>query len=129
MDPTPSRSTGFVGSLQALGESLLGTVQDRIQLVSIELQEEKLRLIRTFVWVSAVAFLGMMTVAFASATLVYFFWETARLAVLSILTALSGVAFLLVILALRRHLARQPRPFAATLLELQEDRACFRTKS
>jgi len=29
------------------------------------------------------------------------------------------------VLAFRRYLARQPRPFAATIAELREDRACI----
>jgi uncharacterized membrane protein YqjE len=34
-----------------------------------------------------------------------------------------------IIIAFRRYLARQPRPFAATLHEIGEDRACIRTES
>jgi uncharacterized membrane protein YqjE len=108
---------------------LLASAQDRLELVSIELQEEKLRLIRMFVWVSAIVFLGMMAVVFASLTVVYLFWEGARLAVLGGLTALYAGALVVIIVAFRRYLARQPSPFSATRQELGEDRACIRNKS
>lgn len=129
MSSAPSGPTGFLGSLRTLGDALLGTVQDRLELFSIELQEEKFRLIQTFVWICAAVFTGMMAITFASLTLVYLFWESARLAVLGGLTVLYAGALAAILVAFRRFLARQPRPFAATRQELEEDRACIRNPS
>ena len=129
MDMTTPGPSGFLSSLRSLGDGLLASVQDRIELVSIELREEKCRVIRTFVWVSAVVFLGAMAIVFASLTLVYLFWESARLAVLGGLTALFAGAFVVIVVAFRRHLARQPDPFSATQQELAEDRACIPNRS
>ena len=128
MDTATHGPAGFVGSLRSLGDGLLAVVQDRLKLVSIEVQEEKFRLIRTFVWISAAVFAGMLTITFASLTLVYLFWETARVAVLGGLTALYAGALTVIIVAFRRYLARQPNPFAATLHEIGEDLACIRTE-
>jgi uncharacterized membrane protein YqjE len=128
MDTATHGPAGFVGSLRSLGDGLLAVVQDRLKLVSIEVQEEKFRLIRTFVWISAAVFAGMLTITFASLTLVYLFWETARVFVLGGLTALYAGALTVIIVAFRRYLARQPNPFAATLHEIGEDRACIRTE-
>jgi len=114
-------------SLRDLGDGLAAGLQDRLELFSVELQEEKFRLIQTFVWICATVFTAMMTLAFASLTVVYFFWASARLAVLVGLTAFYAVALVSIIVALRRYLARQPRPFAASLQEIGEDRACIRT--
>jgi len=129
METPPPASTGFLASFRALGDSLLGTMQDRLELLSVELQEEKFRLIQTFIWISAAVFTGVMAITFASLTLVYLFWESARLAVLGGLTVFYAGALLAIIFAFRRYLARQPRPFAATLQEIGEDRACIRNKS
>jgi uncharacterized membrane protein YqjE len=129
MDAAPHGSAGFLGSLRSLADGLLGSVQDRLTLISIEVQEEKFRLIRTFVWISAIVFTGMMTMAFASLTVVYLFWETARLAVLGGLTVLYAGAFVLILITFRRYVAHQPKPFAATLDEIGEDRACIQTES
>jgi uncharacterized membrane protein YqjE len=112
-----------------LGDSLLATVQDRLELFSVELQEEKFRLILTFVWISAAVFTAMMAIAFASLTLVYFFWESARLAVLGGLTVFYAAALVTIILAFRRYIARQPSPFSATRHEIGKDRACIRNES
>jgi uncharacterized membrane protein YqjE len=126
METATPGPAGFLSSLRSLGDGLLASAQDRLELVSIELQEEKLRLIRMFVWVSAIVFLGMMAVVFGSLTLVYLFWESARLAVLGGLTVFYAGALVVMIVAFRRHLARQPDPFSATRQELGEDRACIR---
>lgn len=115
-------------SLRTLGDGLVAGLQDRIELFSLELQEEKFRLIQTFLWISAAVFTAMMTLVFASLTVVYFFWASARLTVLGGLTALYGGAMVAAIIALRRYLARQPVPFAATRQELKEDRACIRAR-
>jgi len=101
-------------------------VHDRVELFSLELQEEKFRLIRILLWVGAAFFAGLMALLLGSLTLVYLFWDSARLAVLGGLTAFYGVTFLTLVLTLRRFLARQLRPFAGTLQELAADRACIR---
>jgi uncharacterized membrane protein YqjE len=129
MDTPSPASTGFLASFRVLGDSLLATLQDRLELLSAELQEEKFRLVQTFIWISAAVFTGVMAITFASITLVYLFWESARLAVLGGLTVFYAGALLAIIIAFRRYLARQPSPFAATMQEIGADRACIQTKN
>ena len=129
MDTATPGPAGFLRSFRSLGDGLLASVQDRLELFTVELQEEKFRLIQTFIWISAAFFTGMMAITFASLTLVYLFWETARLAVLGGLAVTYTGALVAIIIAFRRYLARQPNPFAATLQEIGEDRACIRKES
>jgi len=129
MDTESPSPPGILGSLRALVDGLLSSAHDRLGLISIEIQEEKFRLIQTFFWISAVFLAGVMAVTFASLTLVYLFWESARLAVLGGLALAYTAAFIALIVAFRRYLARQPRMLAATLQELDEDRACIRGKN
>ena len=121
--------TGFISAFRVLGDSLLATVQDRLELFSVELQEEKFRLILTFIWISAAVFTAMMAIAFASLTLVYLFWESARIAVLGGLTIFYAGALVVIILAFRRYIARQPSPFSATRQEIGKDRTCIRNEN
>ena len=113
-------------SLAGLGESLLKTLQDRIELISVELQEEKYRLVQLIIWISAAVFAGGMTLTFATITVVYLFWDTARIAVLAGFTGLYGLSLIFVIRALRRVFTHQPKPFEATIESLTEDRECIR---
>jgi uncharacterized membrane protein YqjE len=125
---TPAPAS-FMGSLRTLGDGLLASVEDRLELFATELQEEKFRLIQTVIWICAAAFTGMMAIIFASLTLVYLFWDSARIVVLSGFAAMYTAALMAVIIAFRRFLARQPQPFAGTLSEIREDRTCIQSES
>lgn len=118
-----------MGSLRTLGDGLIASVQDRLELFALELQEEKFRLIQAFIWISAAVFTAMMALAFTSLTIVYLFWESARLPVLGGLALLYTGALITIIVLFRRFIARQPSPFEATLHEIREDRTCIRNRT
>ncbi len=126
MNPSDPESPGLLESLRSLGANLIGTVHDRVEMFSLEIEEERARLIRTMVWISIALFLGMMTAVLLSLTVVHLFWEGARVYVLVGLTLFYGGGLAVAVVSVRRSLARQPRPFAATLSELEEDQACIR---
>ena len=129
METASPGPAGLLNALRSLGDGLLAMAHDRLKLFSVELQEEKYRLILTLIWISAAIFAGMMAVAFASLTLVYLFWESARLAVLGGLAVFYTGALVAIIVAFRRFIARQPSPFSATRGELEKDRKCIRNES
>jgi uncharacterized membrane protein YqjE len=129
MEPTTSAPAGYLNSLRSLADGILASAQGRLELFAVELQEEKYRLIQIFIWISAAVFTAMMVITFASLTLVYLFWESARLTVLGGLTLLYAGTLVAIIVAFRRHLMRQPKPFAATLYEIGADRAGLRPGS
>ena len=129
MDPRPPELKEFLSALSGLGENLIGTLHDRVELLALDLHEEKLRLIRIFIWTSAIVFTGMLAILFASITVVYLFWDSARLAALGGFALLYVGAFAAALIGLRRHLAAQTMPFAASLRELNTDRTCFRSET
>jgi len=129
MESSPPASSGFFKNLSGLGDSLLGALQERIELVSVELQEEKYRLVRLIIWGGAAVFAGVMTLSFATLTIVYLLWDTARLAALGGFTLLYGGVLVWVIMMLRRQFTHQPKPFEATIDSLTEDRACIRRQT
>ena len=129
MENTRGVASGLLGSVRVLADNLLGSVQDRLELISVELQEEKQRLIQIFVWISAAIFTGMMAIAFASFTVVFLFWESARIPALVGVTVLYSMAAIVIVFTFRRMLARQPRPFAGSLQELKNDRECIPTEN
>jgi uncharacterized membrane protein YqjE len=129
MDTHAPGPSGLLGSLRGFADGLLGSVHDRVELLSIELHEEKLRLVQTFIWISAIVVTGILAIIFASLALVFWFWDTARLTVISGLAVVYAAALVAVVVSFRRYLARQPRPFAGTLSELQQDRTCIRTEN
>jgi uncharacterized membrane protein YqjE len=129
MDTRTPGPSGLLGSLRGLADSLLGSAHDRLQLLAVELQEEKHRLIQIFVWISAIVFLAMLALVFGSLAIVVYWWETARVAVVCSLAAVYTVALIVVVLGFRRYVKRQTKPFAATLGELRQDRECIRAEN
>ncbi len=125
MEPSAHSSVGLLGSLRGFADGLLGSAHDRLELLAVEWQEEKLRLIQIVVWLSAIVLLGFLAMAFVSFALVVLFWETARLAAIAAVAGFYLVGLVALIFAFRRYLRKQPKPFAGTLSELREDRECI----
>ena len=82
MDDPVGASDGVLGSLRRLLDTGLSIGQNRLELLAVELQEEKLRLVQIFILVSAVVAFALMSLTMLSLTLVVLFWESSRLAVL-----------------------------------------------
>jgi uncharacterized membrane protein YqjE len=112
--------------LRTLADSLVGSVHDRLELLGVEVQEEKFRLVQSLLWISAAVFAGAMMLGFASLVLVYLFWDGARLAVLGGLTLFYATMLTAVVIGFNRWRALQPKPFAGSLQELKDDRSCIR---
>lgn len=121
MDKRRSIGGIAVDLARGMGAALIGVVHARLALASYELRLEKFRLIQTMVWTSAIVFMAMMTLTFSSLIVVYLFWESARLAVLIGFACFYGLSLLAMIIAFRRFLATQPKPFEGTLQELEND--------
>lgn len=123
MEPGAPGSSSLLGSLRGLADGVLRSAHDRVELFGLELQEEKLRLVQWVAWISAIVFLGMLATVFLSLALVIAFWDTAKVAVIVGLAAAYSALFAATVVAFRSYLKRQPKPFAATLQELRQDRS------
>ena len=111
---------GLLSALKNIAATLLATGKTRLELLSNEIEEEKLRAIQLVLMAQGVVFFFGVGIVLAVALLVALFWEQ-RLAVLGIVSA----AFLVlggVFLDRFRQASRRPdKAFAASLAELQED--------
>jgi uncharacterized membrane protein YqjE len=125
MDAPEPGPVGLLGSLRGFADGLLGSAHDRLDLLSVELQEEKYRLIQILIWISAIVLLALLTIVFVSFAVVILLWDTARLAAVATLGAVYLIALGGTIFGFRRYLKNQPKPFAGTLRELREDRECI----
>jgi uncharacterized membrane protein YqjE len=122
-------SSGLLGSLRGLADGLLGSAHDRLELLTIELHEEKYRLIQSFIWISSIVFLAALALVFVSFALVVLMWDTARMTVITILAAGYVAGLVAAVIGFKNYLKRQPRPFAGTLAELRNDRSCIRDEN
>jgi uncharacterized membrane protein YqjE len=121
-DKTPGGSKGLLESLAALATTLVAIAHTRLDLLSVDLEEDRERVLSLLVLTLAALFCLGVGVVLATILLVVAFWDTHRV------LALSGLAgfFLAVGMAawiFAMHKARtKPRLFAVSLSELLKDR-------
>ena len=129
MDEGESKFTGQFDSLRRLGDSLLSLLHRRLDLASLELQEEKYRLIDLLLRTAALIVLGILTLVSATALVVVCFWQRSPIATLAVVTGLYALAALLVALGIRAKLKNSPPPLSDTIAELKKDREWLRDKN
>ncbi|GDY22519.1 hypothetical protein LBMAG56_38660 [Verrucomicrobiota bacterium] len=126
-DPQPS-SGGLFQNLKRLADGGLALAQSRLELFSVELQMEKVRLVELLILAAMVVALGLMTLTMLTFTLVFLFWETARMPVLIVVSVAYLGGTLFAWRALKVRLAARSA-FSGTLGEIKKDRACLETET
>lgn len=102
---------------------LLVLVENRLELLMVEVQEERERLLRAILLALGVAVFGFLAGAALTVALVVLLWSFSPIAVLLTLTVLYSTTSVL----LYRHFAvlqRNWETLPATLDQLRKDRAC-----
>jgi uncharacterized membrane protein YqjE len=116
--PTPA---GILESLRRLGRTGVAVVQNRIELFAVEVEEQKVRVVRLLVLAGAAIFLGNTFLLTVSATIVVMVGDTARVPVLIGLSVIYLACTLWACLAVRKELRSAPPPFHETVSELKKD--------
>lgn len=109
-------------SLRRLADTLLAILQTRLELLSNELEEERLRIAQMLLYGSVALFFFGLAIMILTAFFVVLFWDSHRLLVLGGFAALYFVAGLLVWNALRRMAREKSKLFSSSLAELADDR-------
>ncbi|MDR2364509.1 MAG: phage holin family protein [Zoogloeaceae bacterium] len=115
---------GFFQTLKRLLHDLLEVGQTRLALFANEAEEERIRLVRTFVLCILALFFLSVGVVLLVAFLTLLFWES-RLLLLGAVS-LGFLALAAVLIGRCRASLRRGLLFAATLAELQRDIASLR---
>ena len=116
------QAQGILSSLQRLLRTALSIAQNRLELVLVEVQEERTRVFEAFLLVAGVVAFGSMTLVMITFAVVAVFWENHRVAVLVSLGLLYLVVTLVAYWRLQHRLKNWPA-FSATLAELKKDKA------
>lgn len=112
-------------SFRGFARSLLGLVQARVELFSVELQEEKLRAIRLMGWFAAAITLAAAGVFLAIGALAIFLWQVAGYAGLVGLALVTFGAGGIILWRIHRCIVRGPVPFVETAAEFRKDLDSF----
>lgn len=121
-DGGESRPHGLLNSLKGLAATLVGVAQTRLEILSTEIQEEKIRIGQIVVLGFAALFFISLGIVFLAAFLTVLFWESHRLFILGTLTLLFLGAGITATLLARAKASEESRLFTDSLGELAKDR-------
>jgi uncharacterized membrane protein YqjE len=113
---------GILASLRRLCDSGLALLQNRVELFAVELEEQKIRLVRVLALLAAVVVLANTAILVVTATIVVVVDEHARGPVLIGLSLFYIVAALIALWALRKETKGAPPPFEGSVAEIKKDR-------
>ncbi|MGS1002948.1 phage holin family protein [Burkholderia glumae] len=116
------------GPLRRLLGSVFALLQTRLELVGIELAEEKERLIGVLFLGLAAMMLATMALISLTVLVAIAFWDTYRWQSLAAITAVYAIGAIGCGIKARLGLREAPSVFEATLHELEKDRELFRGK-
>ena len=124
--PGESGTGGLLASLRGLFATALGLLRTRTELLVVELEEERARLIDIVLLAVVCCFFLGFGLVLLTVFCIVLFWQTHPLLVTGLLATLFLGCGLLAGWRLRRRLQRGSQLFAASLKELQDDVAALR---
>lgn len=121
-----SRFTGAAGRFSGLAGQIL---EDRLELLALELREAKIRLVQA--WILAClgvvfSMVGLLLLVLAGVYILPAEWRIYGLVAAATVSLLAGVVLFI---ALSRHLGQKPLAFDQSLAELKKDITCFSIKN
>jgi uncharacterized membrane protein YqjE len=102
--------------------NIVATVHTRLELVSVEVEEELTRFSTYLLWSLVALICGSIAALLAILLLVVLFWDDHRYAVLLSLISLFGISAVVIAWRLRIAIETKPRFLGSTLEELRRDR-------
>jgi uncharacterized membrane protein YqjE len=119
---------GLFDTLRRLGSTVLAILQNRLELLVVELQEERIRLFDALLLAAVVVVLGCFTLTTVAVAVLIVVWNEYGV---NGLLAVSGLGFITTIFAYWRLRVRLKnwQLLSSTLAELKKDRECLERKS
>lgn len=115
-------SKGLLQSLTHLTGTVIGVVQTRLSLLATDVEQGNQQLMGMLALALTAAFSVGVGVILTVLVVVLAFWDTHRLLVLGVLAGIFLVAGIGTWRVAQHRMRTQPKPFAASLLELGKDR-------
>lgn len=123
--PTTAEGISITGTLRRLGETFLSIFHNRLELMTLELKEEKYWAVGTLMLAVIAAGLGFTSIVAVLITVAVLVPDEARAWVMIGICAVVIGALLFCVLRLRAKLKRPPM-FSDTLEQLKKDIECLR---
>jgi len=126
MEPASDNSVQFGASSKHFTRRLLTIGENRLELLMLEVEEERERLLHAILLVLGVAVFGFLAGVALTVAIAVSLWNIAPVAVLLVLTSLHAA---IAVYLYRRFtvLLRDWKTLPATLDQFRKDRACLET--
>lgn len=122
MSSTHTDNPPTTPSLSRFGAAGLGLLHSHVELLGLELQEQKARSLQTLALAAFALLCAWLLLIGLSALVLIALWDDYRLHSIVGLCLLYGLLLLLSLWRLRERLNNSANPFSATLSELARDR-------
>lgn len=109
-------------SLKKMGGAVVGLLQGHLELIGMELHEERSRVFRLFLLASISLILALLILVGLSAAVVIAFWDSNPIAAILILCLIYAIAMALCLMRAIRLARESATPFKATVEELARNR-------
>ena|SRR5438876_5778734 len=129
MTESDHSAEGLFASARRLLDTGLAAAETRLELFSVELKEERFRLVELLLWTAAAVFFAVMSLTVLTFAVVFLFWESARGYVLGAFCLIYSTAAVWSFFRLKNKLKTGVIPFADSLSEIKKDRACLQPPS
>lgn len=113
--------SGLFDSMRAMLATLVALAHTRLELLTVELEQESERLAGTLLWAIIGLFCGALAVLMIALTIVIAFWDGHRLLAAGLVTLLFALVAVVAGLVVRHRLRTRPRFLSATIGELARD--------
>jgi uncharacterized membrane protein YqjE len=117
-----SRFTGAAGRLSGVAAQIL---EDRLELLALEVREAKIRLVQALLLACIGVVFSMVGLLLLVLAGVYVLPPELRMYGLVAAAAVGILAGVIVFILLSRHLGRKPLAFDQSIAELKKDMKCF----
>ena len=122
-------SGGLFSSVRRVADTCVSSIHNRVELLSIELQEEKNRLVRLLLWTGAALFAAFLAITVITIGIVMLFPEDKAKFALIGFGLVYALAAVVIAVKLRGEVRNAPPPLADTLSELRKDLQSLRSRN
>jgi uncharacterized membrane protein YqjE len=124
MEQATTSLADLTAASKRFGRRLITTGENRLELLMVEVQEERERLLHAFLLALGVAALGLLGAMTLTTAIVILLWPYAPVAALAVLTGLYA-ALAMYLYHRLAVLLRDWKSFPATIDQLRKDRECL----
>jgi uncharacterized membrane protein YqjE len=113
-------------SINRIVATMIAILQTRLELVTVELEEELIRFASYFVYTLIALFCAGVAISLGIFLIIALFWDEHRIAVLLSLITLFGACSIFIAAWLRKQLINKPRLLEHSIAEIKKDAELFR---